>query len=104
MKGLKKYIDNHGFHFTEALAYKIVGTPHWSYKDLLELLRGRVYYNVSGCTPGDIVYIVNTSGFKTKKKVLRYMLNHIMYNVGLSDRTFHAWVVRNRNTDISSYI
>jgi hypothetical protein len=58
MKGLKEYIKKHGKHFTEELAY-VATEKYWDAKEIDAALQKKVYYNVSGYTKGDIIYIFN---------------------------------------------
>jgi hypothetical protein len=58
MKGLKEYIAKHGRHFTEELAYDTAGN-WWSAETVEVTAQRKVYYNVTGSTIGDMVYLVN---------------------------------------------
>lgn len=56
MKGLRKYIAKHGRHFTPELAAKVLDCK-WNASEV-EIASDRVvYYNVSGATLGDIVFL-----------------------------------------------
>ena len=58
MKGLEKYLAKYGYHFTEELAEKVI-PQKWSSRDIMDSAQKRVYYNVTGATDGDMVYIVH---------------------------------------------
>ena len=103
MKGLDKYIKKHGKHFTEELAYDIVGHT-WSYEEIYEALQKKVYYNISGCTSGDIVYCVNGMGFETKKEFVSFLLRCIMCDMGISDKLFDSWIMCHGDFDFTHYI
>ena len=57
MKGLDKYIEKHGRHFTVELAERLYG--NWSADRVYNYLQKKIYYNVSGSTLGDMTYIFN---------------------------------------------
>lgn len=103
MKGLKEYVAKHGLHFTEELAYDIVG-KHWIYEDIDKALQKEVYYNVSGCTPGDIIYCVNIAGLHRKKDIVNFLIEYILCDVGFSDRLFNSWSTINKDFDFTPYI
>lgn len=63
MKGLGAYIKKHGKHFTEELAYEVVG-KRWSGRQIQKAAQHRVYYNVTGSTLGDMIYLTNSMGNK----------------------------------------
>ena len=103
MEGLQQYVDKHGKHFTESLAYNVAGR-HWSADKIIGALSSKVYYNVSGCTLGDIVYCVNRMNFSTKRDVQNFLLKDVLCNVDMSDRLFGEWVEGNEYFDLTPYL
>lgn len=103
MKGLKEYIKKHGKHFTEELAHDVVGSA-WSFKEIDRSLQKKVYYNVSGCTSGDIVYYVNGMGFDYMRDIIQFLIRDVLYDVGLSDKLFLMWCECNKDFDFTPYI
>lgn len=103
MKGLKEYVEKHGRHFTEELAYAVSGC-RWTYKEIDKSLQKKVYYNVSGCTPGDIAYCVNGLDFDNRRDAVSFLLRCVLYDVGLSDTLFNLWVMDNDSFDFTPYI
>ena len=57
MNGLDRYIRKHGKHFTEELAFKVSGCK-WSGRQIEKSAQKKVYYNVTGSTIGDMVYLM----------------------------------------------
>ena len=103
MKGLEEYIEKHGKHFTMKLAYD-VSNDYWSDEEIHKALQKKVYYNVSGCTPGDIVYVVNGMDIDNMKEVVRFLMRCVLYDVGTSDKLFDTWVCFNEDFDFTHYI
>jgi hypothetical protein len=112
MKGLQKYIKKYGNHFTTALAEEVCKSfeysfrnPMW-YGDKLEReLQKRVYYNVTGTTLGDAVYLFNRSRSQgcsrsmCIKKVLSYMETyHNRQNL------FSVWIASEEDVNLKPYI
>ena len=58
MKGLEEYIKVHGNHFTEELAHDVCRS-RWSTFQIKESAQKLVYYNVTGSTDGDMVYLTD---------------------------------------------
>ena len=58
MKGLERYIEKHGNHFTEKLAHTVTNSK-WDFEQINKVAQSRVYYNVTGTTSGDIIYLVD---------------------------------------------
>ena len=87
MIGLKEYIDRHGLHFTEELAAEAIksfGDDLWDASKVDAMLQKRVYYNTTGTTKGDIVYIANMARSilfqkeeNLQKKCLEYIISVI---------------------------
>ena len=81
MKGLKEYIRKHGRHFTEELAYDAALSRKWNKKQVEDAIQKKVWYNVTGSTIGDIIYLVNecyddenTFGYGRKNRCINYTL------------------------------
>ena len=108
MKGLKQYIRKHGKHFTEELALGATNGK-WTKDDLVDLVESQVYYNVTGSTFGDIVFLVNyakdsgKSFFKTKHQCVRFALGIIGEYAMYDGVMFNRWVRDNRNFDLASF-
>lgn len=85
MKGLEEYIKVHGKHFTERLAYKAAGRK-WNSKQVKDAAQRKVYYNVTGATLGDMVYLANMAYYRkgwSKSKCIDFCLAVIGdYGVG----------------------
>lgn len=95
MKGLKEYIRKHGKHFTEKLAYKVVG-KRWSGKQIERAAQKKVYYNVTGSTLGDMIYLTNEVSSKwdipalyTCTKFTLYIIGDYEYHGG---KVFTSWL------------
>lgn len=58
MKGLEEYIAKHGNHFTEELAHKAT-KKKWDVRQIERAAQKRVYYNVTGTTSGDMIYLMD---------------------------------------------
>ena len=58
LKGLRRYIRKHGKHFTEELAYDAVFCK-WDAQEVQESTQKMVYYNITGATMGDMLYLMN---------------------------------------------
>lgn len=58
MKGLEEYIKVHGRHFTEELA-KDVTDRKWNTARVISSAQKKAYYNVTGSTSGDMVYLMD---------------------------------------------
>lgn len=113
MKGIKEYIKKHGRHLTEELAYEVAGSK-WKIDKIQAVLSTMVWYNVTGTTSGDLIYMVNTV----------YAYYHPMFNIRgvcrivadlVGDYTigkefaFDSWLARvissnNKDFDLSLYI
>lgn len=104
MKGLNEYMKKHGKHFTMELACVAAGKVRWSFKEIDTSLQRKVYYNVSGCTSGDIVFFANTSRLRRKREIVRTLLENVMYIVGFSDRMFSRWILINEDFDLTPYV
>ena len=111
MKGLKRYIAKHGRHFTEELA-SAVTRRNWNPSKIEQEAQKRVYYNVTGTTLGDMVYMMDTfqyylNGDYTLRKGINMMLSWIGdYNKAGSP--FCMWVTvseyHKEDFDLTPYI
>ena len=109
MKGLKKYIKKHGRHFTEELAMGATG-GRWNRKDIIDEVESHVYYNVTGSTVGDIIFLVNfakDSGrpfLRTKHQCVKFALC-IVGEYAMHDGVmFSKWVGDTKDFDLTQYI
>ena len=81
MKGLDRYIAKHGKHFTLELAMDITGEK-WNPSKIEKETQKYVYYNVTGSTRGDMVYMMDRfkyflSGEYTPRKGMLLMLKWV---------------------------
>ena len=106
MKGLKKFIDKYGKHFTEELVWDVI-LLKWNPKDIEESAQKRVYYNVTEATLGDMVYLVHYYADNRKVKGIKCMLDFIG-NVRNNGRAFTEWVyisaLMGKKYDLTPYI
>lgn len=58
MKGLKEYIKKHGCHFTKELAHAVCKV-NWDSQKIMKSAQKHVYYNVTGSTEGDMLYLMD---------------------------------------------
>lgn len=105
VKGLKEYVEKHGTHFTQELAYSAAQCNEWSLKDIEKALRNKVYYDVSGCTPGDLIFIVNGyDNLSSKKEIAVLLIKCVFCYVGEASNIFKRWVSCNKDFDFTPYI
>ena len=90
MKGLKEYIRKHGKHFTEELAYYAAGKA-WSGRQVEKAAQKKVYYNVTGSTLGDMVYLTNEVWENWGYKTIHGAINYVLYIIG--DYKYHGGVL-----------
>lgn len=109
MKGLRQYIRKHGKHFTEELAMNAT-KGRWNPSEIMEKAESMVYYNVTGSTVGDIVFLANyvkdtgKSFYKTKYNCVRFALC-IVGEYALRDGViFEKWTGENKDFDLTHYI
>ena len=83
MKGLEEYIKVHGNHFTEELA-SVATDRRWNTSKVTKAAQDRVYYNVTGSTSGDMVYLMdmaysrlNSEGRYSHNKGISMMLSWV---------------------------
>lgn len=103
MKGLRKYIAKHGRHFTPELAAKVLDCK-WNASEVERASDRVVYYNVSGATLGDIVFLTNLFSCSfTKRRCIRYALE-IVGDVNTNGYAFNAWLLSNEDINLNRYI
>ena len=109
MRGLRQYIKKHGRHFTEELAMTVTN-GRWDSSEIMEKAESMVYYNVTGSTVGDIVFLTNyakdtgKSFYKTKYNCVKFALC-IVGEYALRDGAmFRKWTEDNRDFDLTEYI
>ena len=111
MKGLDRYIRKHGKHFTEKLAYKVAGR-RWSGRQIEKAAQRKVYYNVTGSTLGDMIYLTNEVSNRwnipilyTCTKFTLYIISNYQYHGGV---VFDDWLEELENInptfDFTPYI
>lgn len=99
----------HGRHFTEQLAMTAT-KGSWSPSEIMEKAETMVYYNVTGSTVGDIVFLTNyakdtgKSFYRTKHNCVKFALC-IVGEYALRDGVmFKKWIGENRGFDLTDYI
>lgn len=103
MKGLRKYIAKHGRHFTTELAVKVIDCK-WNASEVERASDRVVYYNISGATLGDMVFLVNLFSYSLpKRRCIKYALD-IIEDVNTNDYAFNAWLLSNEEIDLNKYI
>ena len=104
MKGLKKYIDRYGYHFTESLSHD-VSKHRWTSKDLIKRLENKVYYNVTESSLGDMLYIINAcDDTKSGKEGIKYMLSIVEDFNYYGGKIFKEWLHQVEDFDFTPYI
>ena len=109
MKGLKEYIKKHGNHFTEQLALTVTD-GRWDGVRVEKAAQRRVYYNVTGSTLGDMVYLVNkvhSDGLLVKDTIVQcvaFMLCVISSYDNGRDAAFSDWLEDLTDFDFTPYI
>jgi hypothetical protein len=81
MNGLDRYIRKHGKHFTEKLAYKVAGR-RWSGRQIEKAAQRKVYYNVTGSTLGDMIYLTNEASNRWNIPILYTCAKFTLYRIG----------------------
>ena len=107
MKGLREYVKKHGMHFTEKLALDAIPL-RWDAEKVKQATQKKVYYNVTGASSGDMLYLVGIADEKSLDKCIDFMINVIgnyEYSNGL---VFSAWCCLKEaskdNVDLTEYI
>lgn len=88
---MEEYIKKHGKHFTEQLAYDAALSRRWNRRQIEDAIQKRVWYNVTGSTIGDIIYLVNESCGK-KQKCITYTLLYIGDFSNYGGKLFDGWL------------
>ena len=81
MKGLEAYLKKHGKHFTEKLAMSIT-EGRWNGNKVKKAAQRKVYYNVTGFTIGDMVYLTNVTSTEWKYPSIYKSINYTLYVMG----------------------
>ena len=80
MKGLEQYIEKYGNHFTEELASDIT-LKKWDSSKIQKSAQKKVYYNVTGSTSGDMMYLMDMFCYFTEILFFyRYIPEFIFWN------------------------
>ena len=107
MKGLEEYINKHGRHFTKELASKVTD-ERWDSSKLEKDAQKHVYYNVTGSTIGDMVYLMTIGDARQSYcKKVKTMLSWVQdYNK--TESPFIIWLtvlfVKEQDFDFTPYI
>ena len=111
MKGLEEYIEKHGNHFTEKLASD-VSRKRWNSLKIQESAQKKVYYNVTGSTSGDMMYLMDMfhhflSEQYTRERCVKLMLSWVG-DYRKTGSPFRIWltmkVVNKEEFDFTPYI
>ncbi len=106
MKGLDEYIRRHGRHLTEELALDSVKV-RWGTSKVRKAVEGRVYYNVTRATVGDMVYLVNKYHSRCpglhKSTCIKHVLG-IVGDVSMEGHAFDDWLGKGSDVDLGRYI
>ena len=108
MKGLRKYLAKHGKHLTVRLAKKATGN-RWSAHEI-ELSSERIiYYNVTGSTLGDIVFLTNyyydsQLPSRTPKLVCVKKTLKLVEDVNAKEFAFDLLSTLDENLDLGKYL
>lgn len=108
MKGLKEYVKKHGMHFTEKLALDTIPL-RWDAEKVKQATQKKVYYNVTGASSGDMLYLVGIADEKSLDKCIDFMIS-VIGDYGFSDGlVFSIWcclrkLKRNNDLDLTEYI
>ena len=107
MKGLEEYISKHGNHFTKELASKVTD-ERWDSSKLERDAQKYIYYNVTGSTVGDMVYLMTIGdSCQPYNKKVKTMLSWIQdYNK--TGSPFIIWltvlIIKEQDFDFTPYI
>ncbi len=105
MKGLEEYIKRHGRHLTERLALDST-VVRWNAAKVRKAVEGRIYYNVTGSTVGDMVYLVNEYHARCprhhKVQCIKYVLR-IVGDMALEGKAFDDWLAKDSTVDLCRY-
>ena len=110
MKGLRKYIEAHGKHFTVELALKACSIK-WGARNISKAAQSKVYYNVIGATLGDMLYLTNVYHINTDssfRDCINYTINIISDHHYYDGKIFADWlskiVASGGDLDFTAYI
>lgn len=107
MKGLQQYISKHGNHFTEALALAVTD-GRWDGVRVEKAAQKKVYYNVTGSTLGDMVYLTNEVWDNWNYKTIHGAINYVIYIIGCykyhDGVLFQEWLENLADFDFTPYI
>lgn len=82
----------------------------WNPSEIMEKAESMVYYNVTGSTVGDIVFLTNyakdtgKSFYKTKYNCIKFALCIVGEYVLRDGAMFKKWAVENKDFDLTHYI
>ena len=103
MKGLKEYTKKHGNHFTEQLALAVTD-GRWDGVRVEKAAQRRVYYNVTGSTLGDMVWLTNEVWDVWNYKSIHHTINYVLRVVGNYNyhdgRLFNEWLTEMKECNI----
>lgn len=107
MKGLRQYMKKHGKHFTEQLA-EAVTRKQWNSCKIMKDSQKKVYYNVTGSTVGDMVYMMDMfCYFLSEQYTYGKGMKMMLCWVGDYSKTgspFTMWLSGNEDFDFTPYI
>ena len=106
MKGLEEYVKAHGNHFTEKLAI-MVTSGKWNGSQIKKAIEGRVFYNVTDSSLGDMVFLTNAANsiYDAKGKCIKYMLDIVGNFYFYGGKIFECWLdYQDDNMDLTPYI
>ena len=97
MKGLEQYIEKYGNHFTEELASDIT-LKKWDSSKIQKSAQKKVYYNVTGSTSGDMMYLMDMfcyylSDQYTHGSCMNLMLSWVE-DYKKTAKPFHIWLTK----------
>lgn len=105
MKNLDAYIEKHGNHFTVELVNDIMPI-RFNSTYIISTSQKKVWYNVTGSTFGDMMYLTNVYYHRGHSKGRCIML--MLENVGdyfRGGKAFSAWIASGENDfDFTPYI
>lgn len=108
MKSLEEYVLVHGRHFTTDLAIAAIKS-RWSPEEIERTSSTMVYYNVSGATFGDLVFLTNKHYINvypchtSKIKCIQHALD-IIGDVDAVEYAFNLWLLKDSDLDLKDYI
>lgn len=92
VKGLREYVEKHGMHFTMKLAEDVLGKEkRRSLEEIRKLMDKEAWYNVTGATDGDLLYLGNCFMSSNKRKDTALVISLVSSyhnNQGFSFRHF----------------